>query len=201
MAKKVFIFDSFESVLFICEFEGLDADGKPRLTIMTPGYPVENFLEHLDCNDDDEYDYYLLCEEGKSADSKIIIEMLGQVFLNSIRPYERLSARLEELRKWGIDYDHELQKLTVRILEYNDEETKSSRYRLLMYIGEHNHYIGGGEDMFDNLKDICSKMSSFFYFIENQTHIPLKKYLEVNESLKKQMERIASNVFDRINVL
>ena len=74
------------------------------------------------------------------------------------------------------------------------------KYRLLMYIGEQYHYIGEGEDMFDNLKDICSKLSGFFYFIESQTHIPLEKHLEVSESLKKQMERITSNVFDSINV-
>lgn len=198
--KKVFLYDSKGSVFFICEFDGLDANGKPRLTIMTPGCSVENFYDDLEKNGEYDFDYYLLCEEGKQADSKLIVEMLGQVFLNSIRPYDRLSARLEEMRKWGIDYDHDLQKLTVRILEYDDEETNSVKYRLVMYIGEQYRYIGEGDDMYDNLKDICSKLSGFFYFIESETHIPLKKYLEVSESLKMKMERIASNVFDRIKV-
>lgn len=200
MAKKVFLYDSFGAAFFNCEFDGLDAEGNPRLTIMTPGYPVESFLDYLEANGEDVLDYYLLCEEDKPADSKLVVEMLGQVFLNNFCPNERLSARLEEMRKWGIDYDRELQKLTVRILECKDEETMSVKYRLLMYIGEQYHYIGEGEEMYDNLKEISSKMSGFFYFIESQTHIPLKKCLEVSESLKKQMERIASNVFDRINV-
>ena len=200
MAKKVFLYDSLGSSFFICEFDGLDANGKPRLTIMTPGRSVENFYDDLEINGEYEFNYYLLCEEGKQADSKLIVEMLGQVFLNSIRPYERLSARLEEMRKWGIDYDHDLQKLTVRILEYDDEETNSVKYRLMMFIGEQYHYVGEGEEMYDNLKEICSRLSGFFYFIESQTNIPLKKHLEVSESIKKQMERIASNVFDRIKV-
>ena len=200
MAKKVYLFDSFGYDFYACEFDGLDADGKPRLTIMTPGCPVENFRDRLEVTEESEYDYYLLCEEGKLADSKLIVEMLGQIFLNNFRPYERLSARLEEMRKWGIDYDRNLQKLTVRILEYDDEESNSVKYRLMMFIGEQYHYVGEGEDMFDSLKEICSKLSGFFYFIESQTNIPLKKHLEVNESLKKQMERIASNVFDRIYV-
>lgn len=198
--KKVFLYNLLGSAFFICEFDGLDANGKPRLTIMTPGCSVENFYDDLEKNGEYDFNYYLLCEEGKQADSKLIVEMLGQVFLNSIRPYDRLSARLEEMRKWGIDYDHDLQKLTVRILEYDDEETNSVKYRLIMYIGEQYRYIGEGDDMYDNLKDICSKLSGFFYFIESETHIPLKKYLEVSESLKMKMERIASNVFDRIKV-
>ena len=200
MTKKVYLYDSYGYDFYACEYEGLDADGKPRLTIMTPGRPVENFRDHLEANGEDVLDYYLLCEEGKPADSNLIVEMLGQVFLNSFRPYERLSARLEEMRKWDIDYDCELQELTVRILEYDDEETKSVKYRVIMYIGEQYHYIGEGEDMFDSLKEICSKLSGFFYFIESQTHIPLKKNLEVSENLKKQVVRIVSNVFDRIMV-
>lgn len=199
--KKVYLFDSFGYDFYACEFDGLDADGKPRLTIMTPGCPVENFRDRLEVTEESEYDYYLLCEEGKLADSKLIVEMLGQIFLNNFRPYERLSARLEEMRKWGIDYDRNLQKLTVRILEYDDEESNSVKYRLMMFIGEQYHYVGEGEDMFDSLKEICSKLSGFFYFIESQTNIPLKKHLEVSESLKKQMMRISSNVFDTIDVL
>lgn len=201
MAKKVYLFDSFGYDFYACEFDGLDADGKPRLTIMTPGCPVENFRDRLEVTEESEYDYYLLCEEGKLADSKLIVEMLGQIFLNNFRPYERLSARLEEMRKWGIDYDRNLQKLTVRILEYDDEESNSVKYRLMMFIGEQYHYVGEDEDMFDSLKEICSKLSGFFYFIESQTNIPLKKHLEVSESLKKQMMRISSNVFDTIDVL
>ena len=201
MAKKVYLFDSFGYDFYACEFDGLDADGKPRLTIMTPGCPVENFRDRLEVTEESEYDYYLLCEEGKLADSKLIVEMLGQIFLNNFRPYERLSARLEEMRKWGIEYDRNLQKLTVKILEYDDEESNSVKYRLMMFIGEQYHYVGEGEDMFDSLKEICSKLSGFFYFIESQTNIPLKKHLEVSESLKKQMMRISSNVFDTIDVL
>ena len=177
MAKKIFIYDTFGVGFFICDFEGLDEDGKPRLTIMTPGCPVQNFREYTKTYAEEELDYHLLCVEGQPADSKYVIEMLGQIFINSGHPYDSLSVRLEEMRKYGISYDQELQKLTIRILEYEDEETKSVKYRMLMYVGELEHYVGEREDMYDSLKDICSKLTGFFFFIENQTHIPLKKHL------------------------
>ena len=63
MAKKVFLYDSYGYDFYACEFDGLDAEGKPRLTIMTPGCPVENFLESSDIMNDPR-GYYLLCEEA-----------------------------------------------------------------------------------------------------------------------------------------
>ena len=48
MAKKVYLVDSTGYEFFICEFEGMGLDNRPRLTIMMPGRPVENFLTHLD---------------------------------------------------------------------------------------------------------------------------------------------------------
>lgn len=196
MTKKIFIYDTFGVGFFICDFEGLDEDGKPRLTIMTPGCPVQNFHEYTKTYCENELDYYLLCMEGQPADSKYVVEMLGQIFINSNHPYDSLSARLEEMRKYGINYDHELLKLTIRILECEDEETKSVKYRMLMYVGELEHYVGEREDMYDSLSEIVSKLSGFFFFIENQTHIPLRKNLLASDGIKKQVKRIAPNLFD-----
>ena len=195
--KKVFLYDTLGTAFFICDFEGLDEDGKPRLTIMTPGYPVQNFHEYTKSYRENELDYYLLCVEGQPADSKYVVEMLGQVFINSNHPYDSLSARLEEMRKYGICYDQEQQKLTIRILEYDDKESKSVKYRMTLFVGELNLYVGEGEGMHDSLSEIVSKLSGFFFFIENQTHIPLKKHLQASESVKKQVKRISPNLFDK----
>ena len=195
--KKVYLYDTFGSALFCCEFDGLDEDGNPRLTIMTPGCPVQNFHEYTKTYCENELDYYLLCMEGQPADSKYVVEMLGQIFINSNHPYDSLSARLEEMRKYGISYDHELLKLTIRILECEDEEAKSVKYRMSMYVGELEHYVGEREDMYDSLKDICSKLTGFFFFIENQTHIPLKKHLVTTVGVEKQVKRISPNLFDK----
>lgn len=197
MTKKVFLYDTLGTAFFICDFEGLDEDGKPRLTIMTPGYPVQNFLEYTKSYRENELDYYLLCVEGQPADSKYVVEMLGQVFINSNHPYDSLSARLEEMRKYGICYDQEQQKLTIRILEYDDKESKSVKYRMTLFVGDLNLYVGEGEGMYDSLSEIVSKLSGFFFFIENQTHIPLKKHLQASESVKKQVKRISPNLFDK----
>ena len=75
MAKKIFIYDTFGVGFFICDFEGLDEDGKPRLTIMTPGCPVQNFREYTKTYAEEELDYHLLCVEGQPADSKYVVEM------------------------------------------------------------------------------------------------------------------------------
>lgn len=194
MAKKIYLFDSFGGDFYSCMFEGLDEDGCPRLTNMTPGQPIENFLDLLKINGDDILNYQLLCEEGKPADSKMVVTMLGQIFLDGISSYDRMTNRLEEMRKYSISYDQEQQTIKVRILDFEDEETSSMKYNLLMYAG--NHYIGSGDGLFDNLKDICSKLSGFFFFIENQTHIPLKKHLLTTERVEKQVKRIAPNLFD-----
>ena len=195
--KIIFIYDTFGTALFCCGFEGLDEDGKPRLTIMTPGCPVQNFHEYTETFRENPHDYYFLCEEGKSADSKFVVEMMGQILINSNHPYERLSARLDEMRKYGISYDQEQQKLMIRILEVNDIESKSVKYRMTMFIGELDLYVGEGEGMYDSLREIVSKLSGFFLFIENQTHIPLRKHLLTTESIEKQVKRIAPNLFDR----
>ena len=198
MTKKVFLYDSYGYDFYTCEFEGLDANGKPRLTIMTPGCPVENFLEHLDYLSEAPCDYFLLCEEGKPADPKLVFEMMWLIFQNAYSPFERMSERLEEMRKCDISYEHELQRVKVRMFEYDDEETKSKSYRLIMYAGDR---FVGDDYFFKDVKDIIVKLGEFFFYIENHVHIPIKKYLEVSESLKKQVMRHSTNLFDDVEII
>ena len=183
---------------YTCDFEGLDTNGKPRLTIMQPGCPVKNFLEHLDIIGEDPNDYQLLCEEGKQADSRLVFEMLWQMFQNVYRPFERMTERMEQMRKCGINYDRELQRVTVRVFEYDDEETQSKSYRLIIYAGDR---FVGDDCKFKDIKDIIVKLSDFFFFIENHLHIPLKKHLETSESLKKQVMHHSTNLFDEVNII
>ncbi len=197
MAKKIYLFDSFGGEFYSCLFEGLDEDGKPRLTNLTPGQPVENFLNLLGVNGENILDYHLLCEEGQPADTKMVVAMLGQICLYGIFAYERMSNRLNELRKYGIIYNQDLQKLRVRIHEFDDKESDSVKYRVLMYVGD--YYIGDGNVLFNSLSEIVSKLAGFIFFIEGQTHIPLMKCLETNEEIKKQIKRISPNLFDEIN--
>ena len=198
MAKKIYLYDSYGYEFYACEFEGLDANGKPRLPIMQPGCPVENFLEHLDFTGDIPVDYLLLCEEGKPADSKLVFEMMGQIFLNGVKAFDRMAERLEEMRKQGIGYAYELQKVKVRINEYDNEESQGKSYSLIMYVGD--RFVGEEYDIKD-VKDIITKLCGFFFFIENQVHIPVKKFLEVSESLKKQVMRHSTNLFDEVEII
>lgn len=195
--KKVFLFDQIECDLYACYFEGMDDDGKPRLTMITPGYPVENLLKYFDKNNESVRDYYLLCEEGKPADSQEIIKMMGHMFLNIYPPFQCMSARLREMRMYGINYDHELQDLTVRIFEYEDAKSNRKKYNVLMYVGADDKYISEGY-FFDKIEDVFVNLRGFFHFVESEVHIPLKKHLVVSESLKKQAKRIA-DFFDEID--
>lgn len=195
MTKKIYLFNIFGGEFYCCVFDGLDDGGKPCLANLTPGQPIENFLELLTINGEDILNYQLLCEEGKPADSKLVVTMLGQIFLDGISSYERMCDRLEEMRKYGISYDQELQAFKVKIHEFDDKESNSKKYRVLMFVG--GHYIGDGDGLFDSLKEIVMKLNGFFFFIENHTHIPLKKHLEASESIKKQVKRISPDLFDK----
>ena len=199
MAKKIYLYDSHGYDFYACEFEGLDTDGKPRLTIVMPGRPVENFLEHLDINGEDPGDYLLLCEEGKPADSKLVVEMLGQILLNVPHPHERMSERFEELRKNGITYDREQQLIKFRIYDYDIEESKNKKFRLVMYVGD-NRYVSEGDD-FDSINDIMITLSGFYFYVEQHFQIPIKKRLEVKSHLKKQVTRQYADLFDEIRTV
>ncbi len=198
MAKKIFMYDSFGDEFYACEFEGLDANGKPRLTIVTPGRPIENFLEYLDLMEESPIDYNLLCEEGKTAASKQVVEMMAQIYVNANRPFERMAERLEDMRKWGICYGRDQQRVTVRMYEYEEVKTQSTSYRFDLKVGD--RFVEGFKK-FDDVKDIVMKLTGFFFFIENQVHIPVKKCLEVSESLKKQVMRHSTNLFDDVETI
>ena len=199
MAKKIFLYDSHGYDFYACEFEGLDTDGKPRLTIVMPGRPVENFLEHLDINGEDPGDYLLLCEEGKPADSKLVVEMLGQILQNGLHPHERMSERFEELRKNGITYDREQQLIKFRIYDYDIEESKNKKFRLIMYVGD-NRYVSENDD-FDSINDIMITLSGFYFYVEQQFQIPIKKRLEVQNHLKKLVTSKYADLFDEIRTI
>lgn len=198
MAKKIFMYDSFGNEFYACVFEGLDANGKPRLTIMTPGCPVENFLDYLDLMEESPIDFNLLCEEGKTAASKQIVEMMAQIYVKANCPFERMTERLEDMRKWGIGYGRDQQRVTVRIYEYEDNEKQRTSYRFNLKVGD--TFVDNFKN-FDDVKDIVVKLTGFFFYIENQVHIPVRKCLEVSESLKKQVMRHSSNLFEEVETI
>ena len=199
MAKKIYLYDSHGYDFYACEFGGLDTDGKPRLTIVTPGMPIESFSEHLEINGEDPGDYLLLCEEGKPADSKLVVEMLGQILLSNLHPYERISERFEELRKNGITYDREQQLIKFSIYDYDNEESKRKKFRLIMYVGD-NRYVSENDD-FDSIKDIIITLSGFYFYVEQQFQIPIKKRLEVKYHLKNQVASKYPDMFDEIRTI
>lgn len=200
MTKNVFLYDSFGSSLLKCEYDGPGADGKPRLTIMMPGHPVESFYDYLKTNGGYADCYYLLCEEGKLVETKLIVEMLGQVGLNSFSPFEDMAARLHEVHEHGISFDHAAQELTVKILEVEDKESNKVYYRLIMSVGGEKHYIGEADEVFDNLREIQELLSEIFLFFELEARIPMKKYLEAPKKLKKEFETCRSPKFDYISI-
>lgn len=199
MAKKIYLYDSHGYDFYTCSLEGFTPEGMPRLIIMSPGRPVENFLEHLNINGEDPGDYLLLCEEGKPADSKLVIEMLGQILLNTLHPYERMSERLDEMRKNGINYDRELQLVKFRIYDYDNEESKSKKYRLIIHVGD-SRYVGESYD-YDKINDIVVLLSGFFFYVEQQFQIPIKKRLEVEAHLKKLVTCHFADLFDEIKTI
>ena len=125
--------------------------------------------------------------------------MLGQILLNGLHPYERMSERFEELRKNGITYDREQQLIKFRIYDYDIEESKNKKFRLVMYVGD-NRYVSEGDD-FDSINDIMITLSGFYFYVEQQFQIPIKKRLEVKSHLKKQVTRQYADLFDEIRTI
>lgn len=197
MAKKIYLVDSTGYEFFICEFEGMGSDNRPRLTIMTPGRPVENFLTHLDYYGEDYKDYYLLGEEGKQIDATLVVEMMGQIILRDMNNFSRMAARMELMRKNGISYSREMQKVTIMVMEGKDHETGDVTYRANMYIGEELHFVSES-DNYESIGDIILILRNFFCFVEDQMHIPLRKRLEVPASLKNSCKRYCPSLFDEI---
>ena len=197
MAKKVYLVDSTGYDFFICEFEGMGSDNRPRLTIMTPGRPVENFLTHLDYYGEDYKDYYLLGEEGKQVDAALVVEMMGQIILRDMNNFSRMAARMELMRKNGISYSREMQKVTIMVMEDKNHVTGDVTYRANMYIGEELHFVSES-DNYESIGDIILILRNFFCFVEDQMHIPLRKRLEVPASLKNSCKRYCPSLFDEI---
>ena len=197
MAKKVYLVDSEGFGFFICEYDGLGSDNKPRLTIMMPGRPVENFLTHLDYYGEDYKDYYLLGEEGKQVDATLVVEMMGQIILRDMNNFSRMAARMELMRKNGISYSREMQKLTIMVMEDKNDVTGDVTYRANMYIGEELHFVSES-DNYESIGDIILILRNFFCFVEDQMHIPLRKRLEVPASLKNSCKRYCPSLFDEI---
>ena len=198
MAKKIYLVDSTGYEFFICEFEGMGTDNRPRLTIMMPGRTVENFLTHLDYYGEDYKDYYLLGEEGKQVDATLVVEMMGQIMMRGFDSFHKMALRKEEMRKNGISYGRDLQKLQVVINEVKTNATGIVRYRVDMFVGEDGGVLSD-TTKYDDIHDIISNLRGFFYFIEEQMCIPLRKKLSVEEHLKKQFKRYCPNVFDEID--
>ena len=198
MAKKIYLVDSEGFGFFICEYDGLGSDNKPQLTIMMPGSPVENFLEHLDLYGEDPENYYLLCEEGKQADAALVVEMMGQIILRDMNNFSRMAARMELMRKNGISYSREMQKVTIMVMEDKNDVTGDVTYRANMYIGEELHFVSES-DNYESIGDIILILRNFFCFVEDQMHIPLRKRLEVPASLKNSCKRYCPSLFDEID--
>ena len=198
MAKKVYLVDSTGYEFFICEFEGMGLDNRPRLTIMMPGRTVENFLTHLDYYGEDYKDYYLLGEEGKQIDATLVIEMMGQILIRGFDSFHKMALRMEEMRKNGISYNRELQELSIVIVEVKDPKTGGARYRVDMFVGENGRMMSDGVN-YESIGDIMLILRNFFCFIEGQMCIPLRKILHVEEHLKKQFKHYCPTVFDEID--
>ena len=197
MGKKVYLADTEGFGFFICEYDGLGADNKPRLTVMMPGKPVVNYLEYMDYYGEDPENYYLLCEEGKQADAAMVVGMMGQMFLRDVDSFDRMTARMELMRRNGIDYGRDLQKLTIRVIEVRDDDLETMKYRFDMYVGEEGHFVSES-NYFEKPADFICKLRGFFYFVEDQMHIPLRKCLVAKAPLDKQFKRYCPSIFDEI---
>ena len=113
--EKIYIYDRYGLELLSCQFAGVSEEGKPQLVITTPGKVVES-LDDYTCHKDG---YLMLCGSEKMAESGDVMRMLGCVFEGGLDVLEdSVKGRVEDMKRFGIDWKRETVKLTAIVREY-----------------------------------------------------------------------------------
>lgn len=197
--KKLYLFDDFGVALILCEFAGLDQDGKPQFVVKTPGKPLmslEDYQEKVLYNNNP---LLVLCEEGEKVDSMTMLMMMGVfVFDVSEGTNPSMGERIDEMKRLGINWSHEIQKLTISVIEPNRKLAGKGDYIMDIGIGEYREHDVAYSDRVTDLNDIFWKLRMFFLVVEKQLEIPLRKTLVISKELREKVKKSTLELFDEV---
>jgi hypothetical protein len=184
--EKIYIYDRYGLELLSCQFAGVSEEGKPQLVITTPGKVVES-LDDYTCHKDG---YLMLCGSEKMAESGDVMRMLGCVFEGGLDVLEdSVKGRVEDMKRFGIDWKRETVKLTAIVREY-ERKPHDIRYSLRLMEGEHDPVELAKIDYYDSVDGLFDELREFFTLVEETTGIKLNKRLvtwkEVREKARKE---------------
>ena len=147
------------------------------------------------------WNYVFLYKEGETIDtvySSITIE--GPVEFEGRQCYKVVPTSIEEPQ---VFFYEEGSKVYIYYMDYGDFEhgypfVWKEAFDFDLKVGD--RFVENFKK-FDDVKDIVMKLTGFFFYIENNVNIPVKKCLEVSESLKKQVMRQSTNLFEEVETI
>ena len=197
--KKVFLYDEFGLDLLLCEFTGLNQKGKPQFVVKTPGKPLmslEDYQSKILINNNP---LDLLCEEGEKVDSMTMLMMMGVfVFDVSEGTNPSMGERIDEMKRLGINWSHEMQKLTISVIEPNRKLAGKGDYIMDIGIGDYREHDVAYSDRVTDLNDMFWKLRMFFLMVEKQLEIPLRKTLVISKELREKVKKSTLELFDEV---
>ena len=197
--KKVFLYDEFGLDLLLCEFTGLNQKGKPQFVVKTPGKPLmslEDYQSKILINNNP---LDLLCEEGEKVDSMTMLIMMGiYVFDESGGSNLGICERIDEMKRLGIDWSHEMQRLTLKVYQPSQKLAGKGDYVMDLSVGAYCEHEVAFSDHVTDLEDTFWKLRLFFLMIEKHLDIPLRKTLVIDKELRDKVKKSTLEMFDEI---
>lgn len=180
-----------------CMIESSDSEGKPRITVVSQGRPVQSLEDYSKAELSTEF--RLLCLDGETVTSTTMASVLATAVNNMVSPSgEYIQVCLRKLRQMQLKWE----KTPVRLAICVSSET---------YINNQTRY--GFEvrdcDTYDLLGEIIvtrRTLSEMFEFVnalvvglEEEAEIPVEKLvLDISDKLRKATDERYLDVFDEI---
>ena len=181
--EKIYIYDRYGLELLSCQFAGVSEEGKPQLVITTPGKVVES-LDDYTCHKDG---YLMLCGSEKMAESGDVMRMLGCVFEGGLDVLEdSVKGRVEDMKRFGIDWKRETVKLTAIVREY-ERKPHDIRYSLRLMEGDHDPIELAKINYYETVDGLFDELRDFFTLVEESTGIKLNKRLVTWKGVKEKI--------------
>ena len=167
--------------------------------VKTPGKPLmslEDYQEKVLYNNNP---LLVLCEEGEKVDSMTMLMMMGVfVFDVSEGTNPSMGERIDEMKRLGINWSHEIQKLTISVIEPNRKLAGKGDYIMDIGIGDYREHDVAYSDRVTDLNDMFWKLRMFFLVVEKQLEIPLRKTLVISKELREKVKKSTLELFDEV---
>ena len=195
--EKAIFFESNGGYLHKCIFAGLDNEGNAQWVVVDQGVEPMTFSDYLQCNWLGADEMLLLCMGGERVDSRTMILLLQAVIRDYGADTSALFQRIKTLHQWGISWNHEPLRMSVRVEEYRD---KSNRVFYHLFIYMVNFGVVAEADNFDSVDAVMDFVTEYFSVLEFEAAIKVtSKRLCADPGVRAAMRKEDLEMFDDID--